>query len=355
MRRLGVALCVAAASAGPAAAQSLICFGSEPSWSVTFTPPDQARFSTPDGAASEFRGKETRIEHLGERVWRGAGSGGDLVVLLRDAACSDGMSDTTHPITARVSMPNGTFFAGCCRKPAGQSQALAIEGASWKLVGAPGLAPATLSSLERGVTVNFEAGRVTGFSGCNSFTGAYSLEANRLGFGQLAGTMMACPEPAMAVEQAFLGAMRGASFAASIAGDRLTLTSPAGAQLTFAKQAAQRPEGRTWDVTGYNNGRQAVVGPKTGTRITATFDQGTVSGEAGCNTYRATYSIDGNRIAIGKIGASRMMCEAPVMDQEREFLAALETASTWSIDAGGLLHLHRPDGERVLVAAPQRK
>lgn len=49
-------------------------------------------------------------------------------------------------------------------------------------------------------------------------------------------------------------------------------------------------------------------------------------------------------------------CRVPAgqpMSQEREFLKALESAMTWPIDAG-LLHLHRADGERVLVG-PRRR
>ena len=39
------------------------------------------------------------------------------------------------------------------------------------------------------------------------------------------------------------------------------------------------------------------------------------------------------------------------MEQEREFLAALESATTWTIDRG-MLDVHRADGERVLHATP---
>jgi heat shock protein HslJ len=39
------------------------------------------------------------------------------------------------------------------------------------------------------------------------------------------------------------------------------------------------------------------------------------------------------------------------MDQDREFLAALESATAWTIERG-MLDLHRADGERVLLAHP---
>jgi heat shock protein HslJ len=348
-------LCVAIASGTPAAAQSLVCFGNEPSWSVTFTAPGRARFDTPEGPPSDYEGKETRNAPLGERLWRGrSAAGGDLVVFLRDAPCSDGMSDTTHPVTARVSTPDGRFLAGCCRIAAPPPASAALEGTTWRLAALPGHAPDSLARLEPPVTARFEGGRVTGFAGCNTFTGPYTSKDDRLTIGLLAGTMMACPEPAMTLERAVHGAFKG-TFSVAIAGDRLRLTGESGGALEFAKEPDPTPEGGTWDVTGYNNGRHAVVGPHADTRLTVVFANGALTGDAGCNTFRATYSIRQDRISIGPAATTRKMCAEDVMTQEREFLKAIESATTWSIDTRGLLHLHRPDGERVLVAGPRRR
>lgn len=103
----------------PAAAQSLICFGNEPSWAVLFDGTAVARLVLPDRPEVGYRGAEARLDPRRERVWRGApdGGGGDLVVLLREHDCSDGMSDQVHPLTARVSLPDGRALAGCCRLP----------------------------------------------------------------------------------------------------------------------------------------------------------------------------------------------------------------------------------------------
>ena len=266
MRGIAVAFSVMLTSAVSAGAQPLICFGNEPSWSVTFSTPDRARLTRPDVAPVEYQGTETRNEPLRERLWRGrTAAGGDLVVFLRDAACSDGMSDVTHPVIARVSLPEGGFLAGCCRVPAGQTEsATALESTSWRLASLPGQPPAVLSSLKRGVTARFEAGRVTGFAGCNNFTGPYTLKGNSLTVGVLAGTMMACPEPAMSLERAFHAALTG-THSYAISGERLSLTTGAGARLMFEKEAAVTLEGGSWEVTGFNNGRQAVVSPMVGT------------------------------------------------------------------------------------------
>jgi heat shock protein HslJ len=65
--------------------------------------------------------------------------------------------------------------------------------------------------------------RVTGFGGCNSFTGAYTLDeaASRIRFDQVASTMMACPS-GMDVEQAFHEVLRSVDNY-SLNGDRLGL------------------------------------------------------------------------------------------------------------------------------------
>ena len=72
------------------------------------------------------------------------------------------------------------------------------------------------------------------------------------------------------------------------------------------------------------------------TTVTANFSEdGTLSGSAGCNNYNATYEVDGDNISIGPATATRMFCPEPdgVMEQEVQYLAALETASTYLIEA----------------------
>lgn len=52
-----------------------------------------------------------------------------------------------------------------------------------------------------------EAGRVAGDSGCNRYMGGYTRDGEALSFGNLAGTMMACPEALMNQERRFHEAM----------------------------------------------------------------------------------------------------------------------------------------------------
>jgi len=50
------------------------------------------------------------------------------------------------------------------------------------------------------------------------------------------------------------------------------------------------------------------------------------------------------------VALTRMSCGGEgVMRQEREFLSALQSATTWGF-MGKMLDMHRADGERVLTA-----
>jgi heat shock protein HslJ len=90
-----------------------------------------------------------------------------------------------------------------------------------------------------------------------------------------------------------------------------------------------------WKATGINNGKGGVQSLLAGTIVTATFtEDGTVTGSSGCNKFSGTYERDGNAIKTGPLAGTRMMCAEPVgiMQQETDFLKALENASTFNVE-----------------------
>lgn len=60
---------------------------------------------------------------------------------------------------------------------------------------------------------------------------------------------------------------------------------------------------------------------------------GRVSGSGGCNRIFGTVRIEGQAIAFGQMGSTKMACVGAVMMQEQRFLAALAQARRWRIDA----------------------
>jgi len=227
--------------------------------------------------------------------------------------------------------------------------AASLEGPVWRLR-ALGDRDAAATGAGQAVTAQFESGRISGTSGCNRYTGSYTLEADRVVLGPLAGTMMACDEPIMALEGAFLKAFSGTVHYA-IQDGRLSITAASGTRLVFEAEPARSIEGVSWSVTNYNNGRQAVVGLEADTKITLAFQDGIARGNAGCNDYHAAYTLDGSRLSVKAPASTRMMCPGEArMRQEHDFLAALETAATWSV-AGSQLELRTADDALVLMAS----
>ncbi len=89
-----------------------------------------------------------------------------------------------------------------------------------------------------------------------------------------------------------------------------------------------------------------------GTSLTAAFTgDGAVNGSAGCNSYSASYSVNGENLTISPPGATSGMCADPpgIMEQETAFLTALASTSSFYMEAGQL-YLYFPGGIIEFVA-----
>lgn len=107
--------------------------------------------------------------------------------------------------------------------------------------------------------------------------------------------------------------------------------------LFFALSSDEDVEGRSWVVRSLG-GSGSSVAPIDGTVISATFEDGTVSGIAGCNNYFAGYELDGDSITVGPAGSTLMFCGEPegVMEQEQAYLALLQSADSVDVDGDTL-------------------
>jgi heat shock protein HslJ len=164
---------------------------------------------------------------------------------------------------------------------------------------------------------------------------------------------MACP--GLEQETAYLAAMATVS-AYRVEGDQLVLLNADGdTVLVFRPRQHASLEGTNWQLTGYNTGN-AIVSLIRDTKVTAAWADGQVSGSAGCNSYFASYAIDGEQLTHGVIGATEMFCGAPegLMEQETGYLKALGASASYRIDSDRLTVLGS-NGERLLefVAAQE--
>ena len=236
----------------------------------------------------------------------------------------------------------GIPLAACSAAGSGQN----LTDNIWLLAELNGVSPLPGTS----ITADFsEDGTVAGSSGCNNYSTSYAVDGDQIEFGeQIASTMMACPEPVMEQERAYLDALSN-STRFEIVNDELVLYDAGDGELARFAAVDQSLAGTNWEVIAYNNGKEAVVSVINGTQITAAFDvDGQVAGSAGCNNYFASYETDGEGISIGPAGSTRMMCNEPagIMEQEGQYLAALETAARYRIE-GDTMEMRTADGAIV--------
>jgi heat shock protein HslJ len=222
-----------------------------------------------------------------------------------------------------------------------------LEGTQWELMTYNNGNNALVSvNPDSRVTAFFENGKLNGSAGCNNYSGAYEVEGNNMEIGPLASTMMMCPDPdIMEQEQLYLGALGSAVFYKILA-NRLELINGEGATAAMYTVAAPVSlESQSWEVISYNNGKEAVVSVIIGSRITAEFDGEQINGSSGCNNYFGAYEAEGENISIGPLANTERFCMDPdgVMDQEQEYLAALQSAATYRID-GDRLEMRTADG-----------
>lgn len=91
------------------------------------------------------------------------------------------------------------------------------------------------------ITLQFSGRGVGGNAGCNTYAGNFEFSNDTLTIGELITTLIACSEPILAQEDAYLDALQTAT-GYSISGDQLTISYPDGALLFTAggEEAAEQ-------------------------------------------------------------------------------------------------------------------
>lgn len=234
------------------------------------------------------------------------------------------------------------FVAGCgAAEEASNASTTELEGVPWVLTaGLDG------KDWAQGVpSVTFQARRLGGFTGCNSYDAPYVVDGSMLEVRvrQLAQTAAGCSPPSDR-EELFLGALERVA-AWRIEADELVLLD--GDDEELLRFGIATPVG-SWVTTDW----PTTLIP--GTRLTATLtEDGELSGSTGCNDYAARYTLDQGAIEITKLAVTEMLCQKPalVMEQEAEFLEALASATRYSVHHKSL-HLFGADDELLVWLRP---
>ena len=219
-----------------------------------------------------------------------------------------------------------------------------------------------------------------GYAGCRAFISTYQLDGSTIRFPSTAMIQNDCANwEDHAEQEGDFTDMLGWASHYSVKDSQLTINTSRGETLTFDRLPTTDSaalEGSTWSLAAMIETNLAAAMPDPqpiptdripATQVTARFDAGALSGAAGCNNYRASYSTDGDTINIGAPAATKMGCQEPagVMDQETRFLSMLAHATTYHIhhnllwlttgDRQALVFTLLPDGEPKAQSQPAEK
>jgi heat shock protein HslJ len=86
--------------------------------------------------------------------------------------------------------------------------------------------------------------------------------------------------------------------------------------------------------------------------MTVTFRAARVHGQSSCNLFQGTLAVDGTTLRVHGLLTTMRACDTARMDQEREFLALLRSATRYEILPDGRLRLTN-EQKKALTAARQ--
>ncbi len=197
-----------------------------------------------------------------------------------------------------------------------------------------------------------EDGNIFGKSGCNNFFGSFTAtdNGNLTIVEPLGSTMMFC-EGSMEAEGEFLAALQTAS---GFYFDKEGLlfitfekTEDGYDRFVFEKQIDQTLAKTNWVLSVVSTPGGELIMP-VGKGVFILFgEDGTASGNAGCNSFTTTFTADMESIQIEPGAMTAMMCESDVMDVEEAFMTALNKVTRFSID-GSYLTLFDESHSHVL-------
>ena len=242
--------------------------------------------------------------------------------------------------------------AGCTGNPP-LSNSPELDGTTWVLTGY--LSDSRIVSPVSGTTITLEFGKennLGGSAGCNHYFARYALKGTKITIGQAGSTEMYCVTPGvMEQESAYLSLLQKA-VSVTAGNETLTFADTAGTTiLAFAKEVPPAPvplAGTNWTLDALYTG-DAVSSVISGTTITALFDKDwRIGGNAGCNHYFGSYTLNGSSLAISNIGSTKMHCTGDgIMQQESTYLASLGKVAGFTI-TGDRLTLADANGKPLL-------
>lgn len=267
--------------------------------------------------------------------------------LLLLAACAPGPDTTPTPTES----PSARTTSPASNEPV--AEPLLLDGTTWEVTSIEG----TDTIADARPTLHFADDRFTGHSGCNGFGGSFSQDGDTIALSEVFSTQMACTDDGVNAQEAQLyGALETITGAQASDGGA-ELTDAAGAVvLVLTEQAPvsdQPLEDTLWTLSGIAQG-DAVSSPVGAKPVTMTISGTALHAEA-CNMINGEVTIEGDTLRVGPLASTLMACESEEeMMQEGQFIAALESASSYEID-GSQLIIVTADGSIMFTAGNEER
>jgi len=204
------------------------------------------------------------------------------------------------------------------------------------------------------ITMIIEGAGVSGTSACNGYGGTIERDGTSIRISALTTTEMACDEPIMASEAAYVAALAAVT-AAARDGDRLTLNGPE-VELAFSllpPVPAAELIGTPWTLDSLIAGD--AVSSVTGEEATLQLaDDGTLSGSTGCRFFRGTYEVIGDEVRVTELAADTRTCPDGLAAQDDHVLAVIGDGFTAKVDGSRLTLSDGASGLGYLTALSGR-
>jgi heat shock protein HslJ len=196
------------------------------------------------------------------------------------------------------------------------------------------------------IALVFDEMSLGGYSGCNWYGGGYEASGKSLRVSGLMGTERACADPQGVMEQEsrYLAALAKSELFQATQ-DELIVVADNGISLRFRR--VPRLDMNPADLVETRWLLETISGarPLPGSQITLHFDDGRMSGHAGCRGYTGTYVARRDAIHFTSVSMTTTDCAAgeALLQQEGEYTTALSETSRYVLRQDAL-ELHTVGG-----------
>ncbi|MEU4168020.1 META domain-containing protein [Streptomyces sp. NPDC026665] len=180
-------------------------------------------------------------------------------------------------------------------------------------------------------------GRVEGNLGCNGFGSKATFTGDRVDFGGLRTTAMACAKGPADFERSLSRAFADKGPLTARATDgRLTLTADDGDRIALTREKDAPLRGTRWKVTALGDREVSQPLPKGANAYFVLRDDGTFEGRLGCNHASGRAAVGDGHITLGPARTTRMMCQDSLMRAEKTLLEAFDGKVAYALDHRGI-------------------